>query len=307
MRDDQLVGDYGVDAPRTVRGVGYLSGGLLVLAVVCAIVAAVPLMVLAFLASSLAAFVALLLVRSSRVGKLRERVRLVDRLGLAGDEIVLDVGCGPGVLLVEAAHQLPDGLAVGIDIWRAQNMSDNDSHTTQDNAELEGVDDLIEVQVADARRMPFGAESFDAVVSRMALHNIGGAEGRVLAIREIDRVLKPGGQVILVDFARTKEYVHALRACNWTVVRRSKPTWRLVPPLRYVEGTKPVPGAPRAVEPVDAAKEAPADSQEPADDIAEELPEPEESAAVVTDEPVESDEGSDEPKPPGEKPEVPVV
>ena len=43
---------------------------------------------------------------SSKVGKLRERERLMDALGLRGDETVLDVGCGRGLLLNAAARRL---------------------------------------------------------------------------------------------------------------------------------------------------------------------------------------------------------
>jgi arsenite methyltransferase len=50
-----------------------------------------------------------LMVRSSRTGKLEERDRLLDELPWRGDERVLDVGCGRGLLLIGAAKRLTTG------------------------------------------------------------------------------------------------------------------------------------------------------------------------------------------------------
>jgi cyclopropane fatty-acyl-phospholipid synthase-like methyltransferase len=62
---------------------------------------------------------------SSRVGKLRMRGLVIDALGLRGNERVLDVGCGRGLLLIEAAKRLPEGEAVGLDLWSTRDLSDN--------------------------------------------------------------------------------------------------------------------------------------------------------------------------------------
>ena len=60
---------------------------------------------------------AALMFASSRFGKFHARDRLLERLKLRGDETVLDVGCGHGLLLIAAAKLLPRGHAVGIDLW----------------------------------------------------------------------------------------------------------------------------------------------------------------------------------------------
>ena len=61
--------------------------------------------------------VAALMFASSRFGKFHARDRLLARLKLRGDEDVLDVGCGHGLLLIAAAKLLPRGQAVGVDLW----------------------------------------------------------------------------------------------------------------------------------------------------------------------------------------------
>ena len=66
-----------------------------------------------------------LMVRSSRTGKLRERDRLLQDLPWRGDEWVLDVGCGRGLLLIGAAKRLTSGRAVGLDLWRRQDQAGN--------------------------------------------------------------------------------------------------------------------------------------------------------------------------------------
>jgi trans-aconitate methyltransferase len=50
-------------------------------------------------------------------GKLRVWERELDRVGLRGDEQLLDLGCGRGAMLIEAAKRLPTGRAVGVDLW----------------------------------------------------------------------------------------------------------------------------------------------------------------------------------------------
>jgi hypothetical protein len=98
----------------------------------------------------------------------------------------------------------------------------------------------IDMVSADPRSLPYADASFDAVVSGLALHHIEGFESRVHAMRELSRVLRVDGRVVLIDRHHTRHYVDALRACNFVDVKRSRRVWRLLPPARYVTGTKAV-------------------------------------------------------------------
>ena len=140
------------------------------------------------------------------------RKQMFDSLALRGDEKVLDVGCGSGVLLNEAAKRLTSGKATGIDIW-APHTGGGNYALLMKNAQIEGVADKIEFKQADVRKLPFEDASFDVVVSSGALHHIGhDGPDHELAINEMLRVLKPGGQIALMDVSHIVEgYAAAMK------------------------------------------------------------------------------------------------
>lgn len=236
--------DYGIDAPVVIRNL-LLAGGACLLAGVVAMVAGVAagIALLVTAVSLLAGPV--LMLRSSRIGKLRERDRLLDKIEWRGDEQVLDVGCGRGLLLVGAARRAPGGRAIGLDLWRSGDLTGNEAAATYANAASEGVADRVDVVEGDAREMPFADASFDVVVSCFALHNIAGRDGRVAAIAEIARVLRPGGQVGIIDFQATGLYADQLAHRGLSDARRSGLRFNFYPPARVVRATKPPMGQER--------------------------------------------------------------
>lgn len=239
--------DYGLDAPGVV--VGSAVAGVAALAGAEVGWAAlrrrhrVPAVVLgSWLAAwgMVAVAQAGLMLRSSRAGKLKERDRLLDQLPWRGDEWVLDVGCGRGLLLLGAAKRLPTGRAVGLDLWRKQDQAGNDPAATMANAQAEGVAERVELRDGDARQLPFDDQTFEVVVSSLALHNLPRSAGRAAAIDEIARVLKPGGRVAILDFRNTEQYAAALAAAGLGDVHRSQRRYGMYPPVRVVTATKPV-------------------------------------------------------------------
>ena len=133
------------------------------------------------------------------------RKQIFDSVALRGDEKVLDVGCGAGVLLNEAARRLSSGKATGIDIWAPHSGGGNYALLMK-NAKAEGVSDKIEFKQADVRKLPFGDASFDVIVSSGALHHISRDRSEhEQAINELLRVLKPGGQIALMDISHMIE------------------------------------------------------------------------------------------------------
>jgi len=131
--------DYGVDAPAVVVGLAVAAVALLGLTVVVAVTATgwwwlISLAYALFVALSCASF-----LYTTRRGKFVVWSRLLTELGLTGGERVVDLGCGRGAVLVMVARLVPNGRAVGVDLWRSMDQSGNDPARTEANAASEGV------------------------------------------------------------------------------------------------------------------------------------------------------------------------
>lgn len=127
------------------------------------------------------------------------RKQILDSIPWRGDEKVLDIGCGSGLLLNGAATRLTTGKAIGIDIWAPRSGGGSYSLLMR-NAKAEKVADKIEFKQVDVRQLPFEDASFDVILSSGALHHIShNLPDHELAIKEMTRVLKPGGRIILWD------------------------------------------------------------------------------------------------------------
>jgi arsenite methyltransferase len=219
--------DYGIDAPRAVSVLFLLSAAALGLAALLYALGLLHLLAVQLAAIALVITAADLLVVAlamlwySRLGKLRQRDHLLNSLPWNGGEHVLDVGCGRGLLLLAVAQRVPRGRAIGVDIWSNVDLSGNRPEATRENARRAGVADRVEVKDADAQQLPFADASFDVVISSLVLHNIPSRDGRRQAVREIGRVLKPGGRVALLDLRHTSDYVAVLRQCGLTDARRT--------------------------------------------------------------------------------------
>jgi SAM-dependent methyltransferase len=183
----------------------------------------IPLQQIGPWAGMLFAVTGLLMVWYSYRGKMQMRERLLDLIHWRGDEQVLDVGCGRGLMLLGAAARLKTGKAVGIDLWQSEDLSGNNPQATLSNARVAGVADRVDVRTGDARELPFPNASFDVVLSTTALHNVYDPVGRERAVREIARVLKPGGRVVIGDIRHTRQYAAVLGSCGFTELRHRAP------------------------------------------------------------------------------------
>ncbi len=150
---------------------------------------------------------------------------LLAGIGLRGDERVLDLGCGRGAVLLTAAKLVPHGSAVGVDIWRAD-QTGNSMQATWANADAEGVADRVELHTADMTDLGFPDDSFDLVVSNLAIHNLPDNDARRSAIDEAVRVLRPGGHVVVADLGFTRLYADRFRQCGMANVKRQDLGWR---------------------------------------------------------------------------------
>jgi ubiquinone/menaquinone biosynthesis C-methylase UbiE len=195
----------------------------------CSVLAAIGLGFLAIGAS---------MVWSSRVAKLRLRDQILDSLQLRGDERVLDVGCGRGLLAIGAAKRLKNGKVVGIDVWNPFDLSGNSADAARANAKLEGMQDRVRFETSDARKLVYPENHYDVVTSSLALHNIPEREDRAQAVREMFRVLKPGGKLAIFDLFRTGEYIEVLNAAGAKDVTASKTMYLWCVPGRSLTARK---------------------------------------------------------------------
>lgn len=189
-------------------------------------------MAISFLLSGLA------MIASSRFGKMRARDSLLKDVGIRPADTVLDVGCGRGLLLIGAAKRATSGRAIGIDLWSNVDQMNNSRDATLANAAAEGVTDRVEVKDGDMRSLPLDDGSIDVVVSSLAIHNVKDKADRDKAIREIVRVLKPGGRVGIMDIANVSDYASSLAAAGMRVTSGPKFTPWIFPPSKIVIATK---------------------------------------------------------------------
>jgi ubiquinone/menaquinone biosynthesis C-methylase UbiE len=116
--------------------------------------------------------------------------RMIDHYQLPEDARILDVGCGKGFLLYEFSQLLPNAELVGIDV----------SEYAIEHSKPEIKDQL---QIGDARELPFGDDSFDLVFSITTLHNLY-LDGLFQALQEVERVGK-NAKYITMDAYRTEQ------------------------------------------------------------------------------------------------------
>jgi arsenite methyltransferase len=237
--------NYGIDAPNVLRNL-FVIGGLLIVLIFVTPKAlhfgSVDILwrqAFAWTGGFLLAE-AFLMLFYVKVGKYWHRDQMLELHTWRGDEQVLDVGCGRGLLLAGAAKHLGDsGHATGIDVWSNVDMGGNSEAATLHNLAMEGVSSRCTLVSEGAQEMRFADASFDVIVSNLCLHNIYDKPTRQKAVGEIIRVLKPGGLVLLSDYKLTGKYAEQLRAAGFTVERRWGKLLATFPPLRIVIARKP--------------------------------------------------------------------
>lgn len=116
----------------------------------------------------------------------RDVARLAPR-----DGYVLDVGTGPGALLLEIAQARPDVRATGVDVEPAM------VRIAERDVDAAGLSGRVTVKVADVANLPLDSGSVDVAVATLTAHHWPDVPA---AVRELVRVLRPGGTLLVVDF-----------------------------------------------------------------------------------------------------------
>lgn len=234
---------YGIDAPGVIRNLLILGAVCLLLALFApAALQLGPVVIISRSFSWPAGFLlgaGLLMLLYSLHGKFAHRDRTLALHLWRGDEQVLDVGTGRGLMLIGAAKRLTVGHATGIDIWNKEDLSGNSTTATQRNLEIEGVANRCTLVSESAQQMSFPDATFNVIVSNLCLHNMHDKGVRQQACTEIARVLKPGGVAIVSDYKLTKEYAETFRKNGLIVDRKAADWFRSFPPLTTIVARKP--------------------------------------------------------------------
>jgi demethylmenaquinone methyltransferase / 2-methoxy-6-polyprenyl-1,4-benzoquinol methylase len=125
------------------------------------------------------------------------RERAADRAALAPGDSALDVCCGTGDLSLELATRVsPAGHVVGCDF--SEPMLD----LAREKASQRGVQG-VRFEWADALALPYDAGRFDAVTVGFGVRNFA---DRDRGLREMTRVLRPGGRLVVLEFTRPRRF-----------------------------------------------------------------------------------------------------
>jgi ubiquinone/menaquinone biosynthesis C-methylase UbiE len=108
---------------------------------------------------------------------------------------ILDAGCGPGYHSVGLKLAFPGADVVGVD------LSEPLLETARRHLAGSGISEGVAFQSADVLHLPFGEDSFDAVICIFMFHLV---EDPVQLCNEVERVLKPEGQLVLIDLRRNR-------------------------------------------------------------------------------------------------------
>lgn len=122
------------------------------------------------------------------------RREVIRRAGLQAGARLLDLGSGTGDLAREALRQQPQVVAVAADFTLQMMLTGRVRHPRQVHPWV----------AADALRLPFASQSFDAVVSGFLLRNVSDLP---LALTEQYRILAPGGTFVSLDTTRPPQNI----------------------------------------------------------------------------------------------------
>ena len=114
----------------------------------------------------------------------------------AGKSKVLDAGCGAGRTTIALSRTNSEISIVAFDRFDAEYIEDGGKALLRNNLELAGIDARVIIEQGDITAMPFDENDFDAAVSAYMFDHLG--ENKLPALKEMHRVLKPGGRFLLI-------------------------------------------------------------------------------------------------------------
>ena len=129
----------------------------------------------------------------------RSRQELISQGNIQPDHHMLDIGCGTGSFVVLLKRQFPAAHVIGLD------PDPKALRRSQDKLARAGV--AVQLDRGFSDELPYEKQSFDRVFSSFMFHHLDGQQ-RKETLREVLRVLKPGGSFHLLDFTADEHGSH---------------------------------------------------------------------------------------------------
>jgi ubiquinone/menaquinone biosynthesis C-methylase UbiE len=126
---------------------------------------------------------------------------LIEYASIADGYRILDLGCGTATLtmMVKQKHSGVDVIGFDIDRESLALATHKFSRTSL----------VIGLVQGTAFQLPFSMDSFDRVLSSLVFHHLMG-KNKILAMQEVLRILKPGGELLLADFGKPHNFLMSI-------------------------------------------------------------------------------------------------
>lgn len=111
-------------------------------------------------------------------------------------DLILEAGCGSGRTTVELGKVSKNGQIVALDLFDPNSEDISSRDLLEKNLEIAGISNRVRIVQGDVTHLEFQDNTFSSAASTLLLNNLGKA--KLTALKEIFRVLKPGGKILVV-------------------------------------------------------------------------------------------------------------
>ena len=150
-----------------------------------------------------------------------------------GSSRILDAGCGAGRTTIALGNIYP-GKITAIDLFNSDYIDGGGNTLFERNLKLAGISDRVEIVQGDITNTGFHEGAFDAVVSTFMIDHLG--DQKATALTEINRILKPGGRMLMIVFTPNLTSFAILNVLSFLLTSRKQ--WKKLFKLtnfRFVE------------------------------------------------------------------------